>query len=1322
MKRKKWYRVVIAAALAVSVSAGTVGMPAAGFGSEESETVFAGVSTGVTELLPGTGPEDTAVLPVSEGAENTEAVSEEPGAWAEEPADEAEELPAAETEEIFPEQPAEAPKEPEDEAAPGPEARVIETAEEFSGLPGILPEEAADRTELQTAPEETFLEVTGQPGTEEEAQAADGQASFEEFSNELPSAEDSGREPEGGINPQDSGLLPEGAVYDGNPAGDLPIFAPAEEYLIDSDNFPAVQQNAMLLLKSVLQKTGLGYSQAQNLRYGPTYYDCSSLVLMSMRELGVGSGVPWSTSDWDQKLKGMSVGDVVTFRGTSGTFSYYLAAKNVSELSQPELFRVPGSIMVYIPAGASSGHIALSLGVFARQDEGRNPAEEAAQIIAATRNYVTKQVNSLLAGTHTVPETNSLTWPAGVPVVWMDTRNLGTDIYVDGSLGGVFAKTTSQVTGKYSGIYNPIWRVESFDEKRGVCIDNSPYGPGADPTVRYLLVPVGQEEIPLDSVPSVTEIKSGEITSDGYQLNVSALAPYGIRQVRVATWTEKDGQDDIFWTDAAVNGGSASCSILVSDHGGETGNYISHVYVYDTLGRVSEPAGILSEVPDVENAAFTVTGLTAAPVNASTVALSWEQTEGAEGYLVYASTNSTSYHYVTTLNSGSSVSYEDRAADNREFNFYWVFPYRTDSLGRRISGSCEKYAAARAVYPLSPVSGMKGEGSGKGKVTIRWDAYTDLADGYVIYGMHGSSQPFGYIGYVDSAEQNWFTDQNAPDSVYSFYWVFPFYYVNSKSRQIAKCPTYTYGIGHETLPAVTGLKASAGEDGVTLTWERHEDAEGYRICAKTGAKGKLREIGGVESADILSFTDTLASSEEYTFYWVAAFYRDSAGTKVSGDLGKYVFAIMPEKQPEPVTEEPSTEEETEPESETEEETEPSTGEETEPETEEDPYVPAHVRAAEELAKTGYAFDNFVYQNISLDVCKMMFGDNNFAKQAYQYNLGATGVCYGMVATADLLKNPASDIRPSSFRDGALYASELERGDKTALVTLDEFIAAFQVAQIAPILYNEKKRIADSSMTLDEKMNAVRSELKAGKTVLLSIRGYNNGTSGTSRGHAVLAYLLEETDDEGTLYVYDPTNSTSVRKLRLTKDHGVYDSWSYVLVDGSFWGTHNYDYFSYLTADRILAAWNNRGSLSEDLESILESDADSFTVYHPDGSIAAAVIDGCLVSGDGSFTQLLMDGLTGDGAAEGRTYFYMPSGESYVIRTEDPSLRVSLVNADQTTTVETKGGEILIVPDIDGSVSVSLPEGEAYHIRADYFGTDIPYEIDGIADTGIIDIP
>lgn len=57
-----------------------------------------------------------------------------------------------------------------------------------------------------------------------------------------------------------------------------------------------------------------------------------------------------------------------------------------------------------------------------------------------------------------------------------------------------------------------------------------------------------------------------------------------ISNVRIAVWTEANGQDDIEWINAETNGVSARTTIYAKNHNNETSGYIVHVYYTDRDG------------------------------------------------------------------------------------------------------------------------------------------------------------------------------------------------------------------------------------------------------------------------------------------------------------------------------------------------------------------------------------------------------------------------------------------------------------------------------------------------------------------------------------------------------------------------------------------------------------------------------------------------------------------------------------------------------------------------------------------------------------------
>lgn len=84
--------------------------------------------------------------------------------------------------------------------------------------------------------------------------------------------------------------------------------------------------------------------------------------------------------------------------------------------------------------------------------------------------------------------------------------------------------------------------------------------------------------------PKINSVTVTDVTASGYTITASFSAAAGVDIVLMPTWTEKNGQDDLIWYNASVNGSTASLRVSTGSHKGESGTYITHIYVYDKTG------------------------------------------------------------------------------------------------------------------------------------------------------------------------------------------------------------------------------------------------------------------------------------------------------------------------------------------------------------------------------------------------------------------------------------------------------------------------------------------------------------------------------------------------------------------------------------------------------------------------------------------------------------------------------------------------------------------------------------------------------------------
>jgi|GEM_PF-2686835 len=190
-----------------------------------------------------------------------------------------------------------------------------------------------------------------------------------------------------------------------------------------------------------------------------------------------------------------------------------------------------------------------------------------------------------------------------------------------------------------------------------------------------------------------------------------------------------------------------------------------------------------------------------------------------------------------------------------------------------ISGCARIKAFTKAIEPdpLSPVSNLKASAGGPNRVVLSWEDDQDV-DGWLIYGIKDGT--YGYIGMSRTGTR--FSDLNALDTNYNYYWVFPYVVSYSGSYTVGPCEKYVYEKG--ILPPVSNPKAEKTSAGVKLSWQKVNQAEGYLIYGITPDKS-YSYIGMTTKGT--AFIDK-TNKGDGCFYWVFAYHKDLSGKIVPG--------------------------------------------------------------------------------------------------------------------------------------------------------------------------------------------------------------------------------------------------------------------------------------------------------------------------------------------------------------------------------------------------------------------------------------------------------
>lgn len=225
--------------------------------------------------------------------------------------------------------------------------------------------------------------------------------------------------------------------------------------------------------------------------------------------------------------------------------------------------------------------------------------------------------------------------------------------------------------------------------------------------------------------------------------------------------------------------------------------------------------------------------------HADAIRISWRGVDGADGYVIYRNTNSSSAS-AAVLDSVASLVYYDSVSSSNTY-YYWVAAY--NKLG---VGILSIHASGRiATPPVLRVSRFTSS------VSLSWQ-FSGTATGYLIYRDIDSTN----LIVIDSTTSTTYSDYPPDFNGYT-------YLVAARlpNGELSKSNTV---LGYKLLPAPSGLTASDKAEGVLLTWNTTTGITEYEIYRSTSTSNftLFREV------EDTTFFDTLQTNTRY-YYRVA---------------------------------------------------------------------------------------------------------------------------------------------------------------------------------------------------------------------------------------------------------------------------------------------------------------------------------------------------------------------------------------------------------------------------------------------------------------------
>ena len=97
---------------------------------------------------------------------------------------------------------------------------------------------------------------------------------------------------------------------------------------------------------------------------------------------------------------------------------------------------------------------------------------------------------------------------------------------------------------------------------------------------------------------SISNVRVSDVNSNSYKVSCNIAG--NVTKVLFPTWPSADDSGNPIWHEGTISGNTASCVIRRSDHGNKNGDYISHIYIYDSAGNSTSAAAPLVVMGDTQ--------------------------------------------------------------------------------------------------------------------------------------------------------------------------------------------------------------------------------------------------------------------------------------------------------------------------------------------------------------------------------------------------------------------------------------------------------------------------------------------------------------------------------------------------------------------------------------------------------------------------------------------------------------------------------------------------------------------------------------------------
>lgn len=233
----------------------------------------------------------------------------------------------------------------------------------------------------------------------------------------------------------------------------------------------------------------------------------------------------------------------------------------------------------------------------------------------------------------------------------------------------------------------------------------------------------------------------------------------------------------------------------------------------------------------------------------SGVQVNWKKTSGAQEYIVYRKTAKTGW---ARLGTTTALTFVDTTAKNGSTYYYTVKAMAGNNFSAYNKGIKIKFISAPEFTKVA------NQANG---IMVNWNKVSGV-DGYYIYRRVSGTTSWSKIASIKKSSTTSYVDKKvSAGKTYD-------YAVKAYDGKTVSGRYPFVKITRLTVPALKTVKS--GKDGITVTWSKVTNADGYYVYRKT-ANSSWVCVEKVEGVATLKFTDTSVEKGKTYIYTVRAF-------------------------------------------------------------------------------------------------------------------------------------------------------------------------------------------------------------------------------------------------------------------------------------------------------------------------------------------------------------------------------------------------------------------------------------------------------------------